>query len=69
MIQLLYEVILDEVQIEYIANLIAADVVKTRHAGDTKMAQVKEDVLNDLRYFHRHRIIGGTDEETKTEKI
>ena len=49
---MLFEVVLDEVQFEYIIGLIQQDI--QRNEGDP-LNNVKEEILEDLRYYYRHR--------------
>ena len=48
---MLFEVILDEIEFEYITGLIEQDI--QRNEGDP-LNNVKEGILENLRYFYRH---------------
>ena len=48
---MLFEVILDDVQFEYITGLIKQDI--QRNEGDP-LNNVKEEIFENLRYFYRH---------------
>lgn len=55
---MLFNIVLDEVQFEYITGLIQEDINfdKGFPGNDyEKTIQIKEKILEDLRYYYRHR--------------